>query len=504
MFNIDLRHLEFLVQERSERKDFNPLFKSNTEHLATAVPPIQNIPSEFNVRGYLSYLLSIDAMLEHSLMVQYLYTAYSMDNSFLPEAVNTQEKTEVYRKQLFKWKELILGVAKEEMGHFISVQNLLRFLGSALNFGRQDFPWNSQLHPFPFELEPFSFKAIAKYVYAESPEGWYENKNGEVDKADAAAHALITKILEKEKTEMGVPVGVIFEKALEILKDDAYAEELTFHADTYPCQAKFDEWGRGYKDGERGRSKMTDADAEKFDRRTPDVLVEPLQTRYDAIAALEEIAEQGEATQDLDETPSHFRRFLEVFKEMMVYGEDTRFTKPVVTNPYIATNSEEDLKKENAITHPVTKLWANLSNVRYKLLLAFLTHSFLLDDGVNQSRKSTPRGLIINATFGEMYNIRTLATLLTDAPVKAKPEKSELKAGAPFTMPYNLDLPMDENSRWNAHKDDIEASIKITNDLLHVLEHSSTAEVQTHKKYLYGLREADTKFLDTIAKLTQA
>ena len=503
MFNIDLRHLESLVREREAQNDLSSKLKTRSLKADTAAPPKNNIPPEFNVRGYLSYLISIDAMLEHSLMVQYLYTAYSMDNGFIPKEVNTPKKVEKYRKRLFKWKELILGVAKEEMGHFISVQNLLRFLGSALNFGRQDFPWNSQLHPFPFELEPFSFKAIAKYVYAESPEGWYENKDGQVRKKDKAAHALIRKILEAEKTEMGVPVGVIFEKALAILKDDALAEELTFQTNTYPYQAKFDEWGRGYKDGQRGRSRMTEKDASKFDSRTPDVLVEPIQTRYEAIAALEEIAEQGEATQDINETPSHFRRFLEVFKEMMEYGEATIFTKKIATNPYISTNNKADMSKANAITHPVTKLWANLSNVRYKLLLSFLKHSFLLDEGLNQNGNNSPRGLIINSTFGEMYNLRTLSTILTDAPVKANPKKGDLKAGSPFAMPYNLELPMDEHSRWKSYQDDVKASVKITDDLLVALEGSKDSNAETYKKYLYGLREADAKFLKTISKLIQ-
>ena len=246
---------------------------------------------------------------------------------------------------------------------------------------------------------------------------------------------------------------------------------------------------------------MTDADTEKFDRRTPDVLVEPIQTRYEAIAALEEIAEQGEGEEENEETPSHFRRFLEVFKEMMAYGEHTIFTKEIVTNPIIPSKNQENLP--NAITHPTTQLWASLSNVRYKLLLALLTHSFLLDDGVNENGKRNPRGLIINSTFGEMYNIRTLSTILTDAPVKVDP-KSNLKAGVPFTMPYNIELPLDESSRWNSHKDDVEASIRITNDLLEILETSHDSNADTYKKYLFGLREADVKFLTTISKLTEA
>ena len=38
------------------------------------------------------------------------------------------------------WQETILGVAKEEMGHLITVQNLLTVLGAARQFDRDDYP----------------------------------------------------------------------------------------------------------------------------------------------------------------------------------------------------------------------------------------------------------------------------------------------------------------------------------------------------------------------------
>ncbi|WP_230413917.1 ferritin-like protein [Undibacterium umbellatum] len=40
---------------------------------------------EFSPRDYVTYLLSIDAEIEHCLMVQYLYAAYSLGGSQVPD-----------------------------------------------------------------------------------------------------------------------------------------------------------------------------------------------------------------------------------------------------------------------------------------------------------------------------------------------------------------------------------------------------------------------------------
>lgn len=39
-------------------------------------------------------------------------------------------------------REELIGIAREEMGHLMSVQNLLLGMGSALNFEREDYPFN--------------------------------------------------------------------------------------------------------------------------------------------------------------------------------------------------------------------------------------------------------------------------------------------------------------------------------------------------------------------------
>ncbi len=83
-------------------------------------------------RDHLLMLLSFGATVEHCLMVQYLYAAYSL---------RTDEPDKRRRKIIERWRASILAVAKEEMGHLLTVQNLRLLLGSTVEIGRDSSPW---------------------------------------------------------------------------------------------------------------------------------------------------------------------------------------------------------------------------------------------------------------------------------------------------------------------------------------------------------------------------
>src|SRR4051794_8358051 len=57
------------------------------------------------------FFLQVAAEVEHALLVQYLYAAYSLDPS---------------RAEGVTWRDQIVEIATEEMGHLVTVQNLLR------------------------------------------------------------------------------------------------------------------------------------------------------------------------------------------------------------------------------------------------------------------------------------------------------------------------------------------------------------------------------------------
>jgi hypothetical protein len=64
---------------------------------------------------------------------------------------------------------VIKEVAREEMGHLMTVQNLLLALGLPPNLEREDFPPRKDLYPFALHLEQLTQRSLAKYVVAEAP-----------------------------------------------------------------------------------------------------------------------------------------------------------------------------------------------------------------------------------------------------------------------------------------------------------------------------------------------
>ena len=113
------------------------------------------------------FLLRIAAEVEHALLVQYLYAAYSLvDADPLPPGDLPDPEL---HKLAAGWRETILGIAKEEMGHLVTVLNLLRLVGGPMVLSREDFPFRSAFYPFHFRLERLTLDSLAKYVVAEMP-----------------------------------------------------------------------------------------------------------------------------------------------------------------------------------------------------------------------------------------------------------------------------------------------------------------------------------------------
>ncbi|PFH10275.1 ferritin-like protein [Collimonas sp. PA-H2] len=460
---------------------------------------------EFSPRDYVAYLLSIDAEIEHCLMVQYLYAAYSLGGPQVPP---------VFRDTVRNWQEVILGIAKEEMGHLISVQNVLRLIGAPLHFEREDYPWDVPFYPFPFMLQPLTLDSLAKYVYTEAAVGWNGGALGDEIRARVAT-----------QTSNPHQVAELFDTLIPLVEDPLYLPDYVFQPDTFSCQANFAEWGRGYQGGNRGNSEGRSVG------KTPDVLVVPVTCRDDAVNALKAIAKQGEAPHGSE--PSHFVRFLRVYVEMRAAQNNQpcsleqwnnarpddfladawahsypdigaalqashgtwSASRPVAINPYVSLDTDEEPEQggtpATAITDPESALWATLHNVRYRMLLTYLIHSFTLYGGLNAAGLITPRGTIVNATFGEMYNLRAISEVLMQSPVSATDPNAGF-AGPPFQMPYTLNSPFGEADRWIGHLDLLTASEGLIAALL------ATSSPARHA-YLHSLREAD-KSMIAIAK----
>jgi rubrerythrin len=426
------RHLELLVGAAAAARP-GPLAA-----IRKAFAPAQELklPPEFTWREYTIFLLTIGAQIEHSLMVQYLYAAYSLGG---PQTPPDQHNN------VAAWRQVILGIAKEEMGHLVTVQNTLRFLGAPLALDREDYPWDSQLAPYPFTLERLTPASLAKYIVVESPETW-------PDDVTVAERKQIEALAAGYGGSQINRVGALYDALIAIIGDPKRLPDSALHPETFPLQASWDEWGRGYGKGARGSSVAGTT-------TTPDVLVLRMASRTDALDALQAVADQGEApgqASAADAERSHFRRFLEVFR---AFPKDGAWdpARPIPSNP-VAPGLPAGAA-QTPITDPEAGIWAHIFNLRYRMLLSYLAHTFHAPRTTDAAERDCRRGVIINRMFGEMYNLRAIAAILVHLPLGPR---SSQRCGPPFQMPYTLQLPEGEATYWTLHLDLIAA----TTDLL--------------------------------------
>ena len=69
-----------------------------------------------------------------------------------------------------RWRSDILAICKEEMGHLLTVQNILLFLGAPATLGRDNSIWAEKYYPYPFSLDPLDLDTLSCFVYAEMPD----------------------------------------------------------------------------------------------------------------------------------------------------------------------------------------------------------------------------------------------------------------------------------------------------------------------------------------------
>src|ERR1700761_2758737 len=92
-------------------------------------------------REALIYMLCEAAELEHGIMCQYLFAAFSM-KEHASEGLTEDQVATVRR-----WREQISHVAAQEMLHLALVQNLLSAIGAAPHVSRPNFPQPASHYP---------------------------------------------------------------------------------------------------------------------------------------------------------------------------------------------------------------------------------------------------------------------------------------------------------------------------------------------------------------------
>jgi hypothetical protein len=370
------------------------------------------------------FLLHVAAEVEHALLAQYLYAAWSVGGSQIP--VNRADEAE-------GWRQTILEIAREEMAHLITVQNLLLFLGGPLTFDREDYPFRTDLYPFPFKLQRLTAQSLARYVVAEMPP---------LDTLPEPIRTPMTATIIPLATQGGATrvnrVGALYAAIIELFRDSdsdpsrpsLHLADADFVAGSEAYQAKAEDWGYGNA-----------------------VMVPEITTRAGALSALEGIAEQGEGPTGAmpDLSHSHFKKFFDIFAALQGLEPspgtvpESPTTTPETTGTYISDSQARD--------------WAYLFNLRYRMLLDFLHHFLLLPGPLYEADGDrTSKGLLQLYAFREMRRLAKIGRRLM--------VQAAWNAGPPFELPYTLSLPDRDSDRWRVHTDVFDASSRLIEKIL--------------------------------------
>jgi hypothetical protein len=439
--------------------------------------PIHNYQRpDMSPRDQLVMMLMSGAEIEHALMVQYLYAAYSIDGD---------QDSEERRAMVEGWRASILAVAREEMGHLLTVQNVLVLLGAPVNLGREMLPWDHEFYPFPFSLEPLSEEALQCFIYAEMPRLDSFGKAAPGKRRQKSAPSTITsekqrRIIKEvtDKLAKRFPkknvaqdmhrVGELYDEIIALISDTEKIPDSVFDEASFDMQASWDDWGRGYKpaprllDPEGNLDPKNDSGSfepappypDAVARRPAHVQIERAATRAQAVKALRALAAQGEAPHlQEDETgePSHFERFIHIYQEFKKLKRKP--VCPVPRNPTTRIDFHKLKPKTTTyigVDHPeeiAAHYFAQSFNQRYRLLLTYLAHTFRLARTQPMHRPGL-RAMVMHRVFGEMYNLKAIAGLLVQLPLHGGG-----RAGPPFEMPYSLDLPQADHDIWRQYRD---------------------------------------------------
>ena len=390
------------------------------------------------------------------------------------------------------WRTSILSVAKEEMGHLLTVQNVLTLLGSPINLYRRDFPYDTKYNPFPPSLQPFSIDSLSCYIYAEMPpleelgkelRGRLRRKKYRSQVDNARQKEIIAEVTERVQGLFHKitphTVGELYDEIIELISDVDRIPESSFNEATYSMQASWDDWGRGYKSGPRAldaEGNLLPVPSNQFEHVKPGdrhahVMVERMATRAQAVKALKALSGQGEAphlSADESGEPSHFERFVQIYEEFTGLGDPGwKPARDVPTNPTTRVDFVKPRMGDDASSKPKTethekqphytiieakcaRYFADLFNQRYRMMLTYLAQSFQLAR-IHPPDQPSLRSMVMHRVFGEMYNLKTIAGLLVRLPLKDDGKGG--CAAPPFEMPYTLILPESEKDVWRRHLD---------------------------------------------------
>jgi hypothetical protein len=353
-------------------------------------------------REALYYMLCEAAELEHGIMCQYLYAAFSLRQSEA-EGLTAEEAAAVTR-----WRKQISHIAAQEMLHLALVQNLLSAIGGAPHLSRPNFPHPATHYPAGVHLAllPFGESALQHFMFLERPEGM------DLDDAEGmAAFGRATPVMQ---------LGEIV-----------------------PRSQDFATVGHLYRSIEAGFAHLADklgerrlfvgpprAQATQRYFGWPELVV--VTDLASARKAIDEILEQGEGARG-NWNDAHFGQFVQIMDEYLQLREANPAFQPA--RPVVTVNvrlSERDTGVP-LVTDPLTRQVMDLFNVNYEALLLMLQRFFAHTEETDTQLKA-----LADACVNLMFQaIKPLGDLVTTLP--AGPDYPARTAGPSFELFYETD-----------------------------------------------------------------
>ncbi len=356
-------------------------------------------------REALIYMLCEAAELEHAIMCQYLFAAFSLKRR-AEEGLTGDELAAVTR-----WRRQISHVATQEMLHLALVQNLLSAVGAAPHFARPNLPAPASHYPAGVQLAllPFGEQALQHFMFLERPEG--------MDLDDADGLAAVGRAKPKLSEHDIVPRGQDFATIGHLYRSiEAGFVRL--------ANKRGEDWL--FVGPQRAQ-----ATAEYFG--WPELVA--VTDLASAQRAIEEILEQGEGARG-DWRDAHFGQFVQILDDFQQMREARPGFDPV--RPVIAANvrpPERDVEVP-LVTDPLTARVVDLFNVSYEILLQIFERYFAHTEETDAQLK-----VLADATVGLMVRvIKPLGDLITA--LAAGPGYEGRTAGPSFELFYESDYLM--------------------------------------------------------------
>ena len=355
-------------------------------------------------REALIYTLGKAAELEHLIMLQYLFAAFSLKQN-VNEGISADQLAAVQR-----WRKTLLSIGEQEMLHLALVQNLLTAVGAAPRLARPNFPMPAYSYPagVRIELLPFGEAALRHFAFLERPEGMAIE--------DAEGFAAI-------------------EQAVALPHD---AED-----EIVPQLQEFDTIGQLYRSIQAGLAHLAGRlGPERLFIGPPNAQATEEHFRWEELVAvtdlesarraIDTIVEQGEGARG-EWRDAHFGRLLGILDEYLELRAADPAFEPA--RPVVAANVRPQATgvPMPLITDPGTTRTMDLLNVTYEVLLQLLSRYFAHTD-------ESPEQLAVLAdvSVGLMYGaIKPLGSVVTTLPVGW--DQQGVTAGPGFELFYQVD-----------------------------------------------------------------